>query len=159
MSTATAYIGMGANLGDAKATLTAAIEALRRTAGVIDAQSSSFYCSDPVDAPGPPYVNAVAKLTTTLAPLPLLQTLRAIEAQHGRERHFRNAPRTLDLDLLLYDELKFSTPTLVVPHPRMHLRAFVLKPLTELGALNTVIQDRPLADWLAACQEQPCEPI
>lgn len=159
MSIATAYIGLGANLGDARATLTAAIDALRRSSGVIDVKPSSFYGSDPVDAPGPVYVNAAAKLSTTLAPLPLLQVLRSIETQFGRERHFRNAPRTLDLDLLLYDELMLNTPTLVVPHPRMHLRAFVLKPLIDLGAQNAIIQDKSLAQWLTACNDQPCEPI
>lgn len=159
MSTATAYIGMGANLGDAQATLAQALETLRHTAGVIEVHSSHFYRSDPVDAPGPVYVNAVARLTTTLAPLPLLAALRSTETQFGRERHFRNAPRTLDLDLLLYDELEFSTPTLVVPHPRLHLRAFVLKPLIELGAQNTVIEGKKVSDWLTACIEQCCEPI
>ena len=159
MSKASAYIGLGANLGDAPATLAQAIEALRNTPGINHVQSSNLYRSDPVDAPGPAYINAAAKLSTTLAPLALLEVLRGIETQFGRERHFRNAPRTLDLDLLLYDQLEFETLSLTVPHPRMHLRAFVLKPLIELGAQSVVIKNKPLSDWLAACAEQPCTPI
>lgn len=156
MSRATAYIGLGANLGDAKATLVQAIASLQTTNGVFDVQCSSFYQSDPVDAPGPAYVNAVARLSTTLAPLPLLQVLRAIEQQFGRERHFRNAPRTLDLDLLLYDQLEFETPNLIVPHPRMHLRAFVVKPMIELGQAETIVAGKPLSRWLAECADQSC---
>lgn len=156
MSAAVAYIGLGANLGEAQTTLAQAIKALQATSGISEVKGSSFYQSDPVDAPGPVYVNAVARLTTTLAPLPLLDVLRGIEQQFGRERHFRNAPRTLDLDLLLYDALKFETPSLTVPHPRMHLRAFVLKPLIELGQANVMIAGKPLSLWLAQCAEQPC---
>ena len=156
MSAAVAYIGLGANLGEAKATLAQAIQALQATSGISKVQGSSFYQSEPVDAPGPVYVNAVARLTTTLAPLPLLDVLRGIEHQFGRERHFRNAPRTLDLDLLLYDELEFETPSLVVPHPRMHLRAFVLKPLIELGQADAMVVGKPVSSWLAQCADQPC---
>lgn len=159
MSTAIGYIGLGANLGDPKASLTQALKALREAAGVLDVQSSSFFRSDPVDAPGPAYVNAVAKVTTTLAPLPLLEVLRAIETNFGRERHFRNAPRTLDLDLLLYDKLAFSTPTLTVPHPRMHLRAFVIKPLLQLAGPETTLHGQSLDRWLVACSDQACNPI
>lgn len=159
MSFATAYIGLGANLGNAQCTLIEAIDALRNTSGIHTVDSSKFWRSDPVDAPGPAYVNAAAKLSTTLAPLPLLRVLNTIEAEFGRERHFRNAPRTLDLDLLLYDALSFSTPSLTVPHPRMHLRAFVLKPLIELGAADTLVNGKPLKQWLAHCEEQPCSPL
>lgn len=159
MNVATAYIGLGANLGDAQKTLTEATALLRDTTGVRAVQSSSYYRSDPVDAPGPSYVNAVLKVSTTLAPLALLQTLRAIEHQFGRQRHFRNAPRTLDLDILLYDTLAFSTPTLTVPHPRMHLRAFVIKPLVELGQTEALVSGKPIVQWLSSCSDQPCEPL
>ncbi len=159
MSTAIGYIGFGANLGDPKASLTQALKALKESAGILDVASSSFFRSDPVDAPGPAYINAVTKVTTTLAPLPLLDVLRRIETHFGRERHFRNAPRTLDLDLLLYDELAFSTPTLTVPHPRMHLRAFVIKPLLQVADPQMILHGQSLDRWLAACSDQACNPI
>lgn len=159
MSNAIAFIGLGANLGDAQTTLIEAIEALRHTSAIHAVESSSLWRSDPVDAPGPAYINAVAKISTTLAPLPLLQVLNTIEATFGRERHFRNAPRTLDLDLLLYEKLAFSTPTLTVPHPRMHLRAFVIKPLAELGVTDTVVNGQPLTHWFTVCSEQPCSTL
>ncbi len=85
-----------------------------------------------MDAGGPDYLNAVAALDTTLEPEALLQALHAIEAQQGRDRPYHHAPRTLDLDLLLYGERVVHTPRLTVPHPRLHLRAFVLAPLLEL---------------------------
>jgi len=101
----TAYIGLGANLATLhatpRATLTAALAALAATPGVMACVASSFYRSAPVDADGPDYVNAVARLSTTLAPLALLDILQAIEQQHGRTRPYHHAPRTLDLDLLL----------------------------------------------------------
>jgi len=159
MTMAKAYIGLGANLGSAQTTLTDALEALRTNAGIHDVLASRFYHSDPVDAPGPAYVNAVARISTTLAPLPLLQVLRSIEARFGRERHFRNAPRTLDLDLLLYDLLELRTPTLTVPHPRLHQRAFVVKPLIELGEQATVVSGKSLHEWLIDCADQPCAPV
>jgi len=157
MSLATAYIGLGANLGDTEVTLQQAVDAIANSAGVQRTVTSQLYRSDPVDAPGPSYVNAVARVHTSLAPLPLLALLRQIEKQFGRQRHFRNAPRTLDLDLLLYDELAFSTPTLSVPHPRMHVRAFVLKPLIELTEDGRQLKGQSLSDWLAACVDQHCE--
>lgn len=156
MSFATAYVGLGANLGDPAKTLGQALETLAQTPGVLSVRASRLYRSDPVEAPGPAYINAVTRITTTLAPLPLLEALRTIETQFGRERHFRNAPRTLDLDLLTYDKLEFSTPTLTVPHPRMHLRAFVIKPLIELAGQDAVINGQTLEQWLAACLNQPC---
>jgi 2-amino-4-hydroxy-6-hydroxymethyldihydropteridine diphosphokinase len=94
---------------------------------------SSLYRSAPVDAGGPDYLNAVAELDTTLAPLELLHALQRIEQAAGRERPYRNAPRTLDLDLLLYGTLRLDSAELTVPHPRMGERAFVLLPLAELA--------------------------
>lgn len=159
MSGARAYIGFGANLGDMQNTLTEAAQALANAPGVYASKMSRLYRSDPVDAPGPSYINAVLEIHTGLAPLPLLGLLQRIETQFGRQRHFRNAPRTLDLDLLLYDELSFRAPTLTVPHPRMHLRAFVLKPLSELTGDNRRVNGRTLTQWLADCQAQPCAPL
>lgn len=128
-----AYIGLGANLGDARAQVEAALAALEATPGVQLIARSSLYRSAPVDAGGPDYVNAAAAIDTTLEPHVLLQALQAIEDRFGRERPYRNAPRTLDLDLLLYGVLQFSDPVLTLPHPRLHLRAFVLQPLAELA--------------------------
>ena len=129
-----AFVGLGANLGDARATLRWAIDTLEHNPGVRVLQSSSFYRSAPVDASGPDFINAVAKIATTLNAMALLQTLQAIEHAAGRERPYRNAPRTLDLDLLLYGQAQIDSPTLTVPHPRMHQRAFVLVPLAEIAS-------------------------
>lgn len=127
-----AFIGLGANLGDARATLDAALAALQRLPRTEWLGRSSFYRTAPVDASGPDYLNAVAVLRTELSPQELLAALQAIEQAHGRERPYRNAPRTLDLDLLLYGSQLVDTPALQLPHPRMHQRAFVLAPLLEI---------------------------
>lgn len=129
---AQAWIGLGANLGDARAALAGAVQAMGRLAGTQVLRVSSLYRSAPVDATGPDYLNAVAELRTTLAPQALLQALQALELAAGRERPYRNAPRTLDLDVLLYGSQSIATPTLTVPHPRLWERAFVLLPLAEL---------------------------
>jgi 2-amino-4-hydroxy-6-hydroxymethyldihydropteridine diphosphokinase len=128
-----AYIGLGANLGDAGATLAAAFNALEALPDSELVQRSSVYRSAPIDSSGPDYLNAVVRLRTALGAHELLAQLQSIERSHGRERPYRNAPRTLDLDLLLYGEQLIHTPTLVVPHPRAHERAFVLAPLGEIA--------------------------
>jgi 2-amino-4-hydroxy-6-hydroxymethyldihydropteridine diphosphokinase len=128
-----AYVGIGANLGDARANVD---DALARLAGLPASRllrASSHYRSAPIDSSGDDYVNAVACLDTELDAHQLLAALHAIEQAHGRERPYRNAPRTLDLDLLLYGGQAIDTPTLSVPHPRMHERAFVLAPLLEIA--------------------------
>ncbi|MBS0293564.1 MAG: 2-amino-4-hydroxy-6-hydroxymethyldihydropteridine diphosphokinase [Proteobacteria bacterium] len=129
---ASAWIGLGANLGDARTALQNALRALAALPGSRLVQVSSLYRSAPVDAGGPDYLNVVAELQTALAPLDLLHALQAIELAAGRERPYRNAPRTLDLDLLLYGEQSIDGAELTVPHPRMWQRAFVLLPLAEL---------------------------
>lgn len=128
-----AWIGLGANLGDVRAALRAAVQAMAALPGTRVLRVSSLYRSAPVDAGGPDYLNAVAELETTLAPLDLLHALQAIEQAAGRERPYRNAPRTLDLDLLLYGAKQLDGAELTVPHPRMGERAFVLLPLAELA--------------------------
>jgi 2-amino-4-hydroxy-6-hydroxymethyldihydropteridine diphosphokinase len=129
-----AWVGIGANLGDARANVLDAIERLTRLPGARLLHTSSLYRTAPIDSSGDDYVNAVASLDTALDAHALLQALFAIEQAHGRERPYRNAPRTLDLDLLLYgDQVIDDAPTLVVPHPRMHERAFVLAPLAEVA--------------------------
>jgi 2-amino-4-hydroxy-6-hydroxymethyldihydropteridine diphosphokinase len=145
-----AWIGIGANLGDARANVLDAIERLARLPGARLVQASSLYRTAPIDSSGDDYVNAVAALDTTLDAHALLQALLAIEQAHGRERPYRNAPRTLDLDLLLYgDEIIDDAPTLIVPHPRMHERAFVLAPLAEVSP-DLVIPGRGAVSALLA---------
>ena len=150
-----AWIGVGANLGDARANVLDAIDRLARLPGARLVQASSLYRTAPIDSSGDDYVNAVASLDTDLDAHALLQALFAIEQAHGRERPYRNAPRTLDLDLLLFgDEIIIDTPTLIVPHPRMHERAFVLAPLAEV-APDLVIPGRgPVASLLAGVGDQ-----
>ena len=129
-----AWVGIGANLGDARANVLDAIARLARLPGARLVQASSLYRTAPIDSSGDDYVNAVAQLDTALDAHALLQALLAIEQAHGRERPYRNAPRTLDLDLLLYgDQVIDDAPTLIAPHPRMHERAFVLAPLAEVA--------------------------
>lgn len=128
-----AYIGLGANLGDARATVLAAAAELAATAGVLATRLSPLYRTRPLEAHGPDYVNAVLAVHTTLSPAALWQRMQAIEQAHGRERPYRNAPRTLDLDLLLYNHTTLHTAALIVPHPRLHQRAFVLQPLADLA--------------------------
>lgn len=144
---ALAYIGLGANLGDRGQALALAVHAMAQLTGTQVAAVSSLYVSAPVDAGGPDYLNAVAALHTTLAPLELLHALQAIELAAGRERPYRNAPRTLDLDVLLYGDLQLNTPELTVPHPRIAERAFVLQPLAELAPAHvTAAQLAAVAD-------------
>ncbi len=128
-----AYIGVGANLGDRVSTIEAALDAIAALPRTRLVARSSLYASAPVDADGDDYVNAVAQVSTGLDPHALLAALQAIEARHGRTRSHRNAPRTLDLDLLLHGGESIDTPTLVVPHPRIAERAFVLLPLAEVA--------------------------
>ena len=127
------FVGLGANLGDAAATVQAAFDALDALPGTHCVARSSLYRTAPVDAAGPDYINAVAELRSMLEPELLLAALQAVEARFGRERPYRHAPRTLDLDLLLYGVRRIATPTLTLPHPRLHERAFVVTPLAEIA--------------------------
>jgi len=151
-----AYIGVGANLGDATAAVLAAIERLRSLGTV---RASGLYRSAPVDADGPAFINAVAAIDTLLGPHDLLAALQAIEAEFGRQRPFRHAPRTLDLDLLLHGDAVCAGPGLTLPHPRLHLRAFVLRPLLELAPQLQVPRLGLLRERLAACGGQSIEPL
>lgn len=128
-----AYIGLGANLGDACGSVRLAMKAIADTEGVEVEQESSLYASAPVESSGPDYVNAVVAVRTVLTAPALLAQLQAIELRAGRERPYRNAPRTLDLDLLLYGQATVHSAALWVPHPRMGERAFVLLPLHEIA--------------------------
>lgn len=142
-----AYIGLGANLGQPSQAVLAAMEAIAALPGVQLTQRSNLYGSAPVDAGGGDYVNAVVQVHTQLSPHALLQALHGIEQAAGRARPYRNAPRTLDLDVLLYGTQHVQDAVLTVPHPRMTERAFVLRPLAELApALVSPEQLQAVAD-------------
>ena len=126
-------IALGSNLGDSLAILEAALETLAQTPGIIVKAKSSWYKTAPVGPPQPDYLNGCALLEVQLTPKELLETLLTIETQFGRTRNSRWGPRTLDLDLLLYNDLILDTATLQLPHPRMRQRAFVLVPLAEIA--------------------------
>jgi 2-amino-4-hydroxy-6-hydroxymethyldihydropteridine diphosphokinase len=148
-----AYIGLGANLGDARATLQRAAHEIAHIPEIGEFTLSPLYRTAPVDSSGPDYINAAASLQTTLTAAQLLGALQRIELEHGRLRPYRNAPRTLDLDLLLFGGQIIEEPDLIVPHPRMHERAFVLKPLHDLAPTLCLAQGS-LSDLLAACSGQ-----
>ena len=146
-------VALGANLGDAVATVQ---QALRDVAALPETRlfkASSLYRSAPYEAQGPDFINAVALVHTQLSPLALLHALQALELQCGRERPFKNAPRTLDLDIIFYADVVLATPELTLPHPRWQERAFVLQPLAE------VLPGRLSAAQLAAVQGQAIERI
>ena len=128
-----ALVALGANLGDARATLRAAGEALAHLPSTQVIARSSLYRTAPVEATGPDFYNAVVCLKTGLAALDLLDALQAIELDFGRQRPFRNAPRTLDLDVLTYGDEQLHSDRLTIPHPRLHQRAFVLRPLLDVA--------------------------
>jgi 2-amino-4-hydroxy-6-hydroxymethyldihydropteridine diphosphokinase len=129
-----AYVGIGSNLDDPRAHVLQAFTELDELPHTRVVKKSSLYRSAPVGyAAQADFVNAVAQLETGLPAERLLGELQEIEARHGRKRSFPNAPRTLDLDLLLYGEAALSLPQLEIPHPRLHERAFVLRPLLEIS--------------------------
>jgi 2-amino-4-hydroxy-6-hydroxymethyldihydropteridine diphosphokinase len=133
-----AVIGIGANLGDARLSVEQAILRLAQLPQTDLTAQSSLFLTAPVDAQGDDYVNAVVELSTGLEPLVLLGALQELELAFGRERPYRNAPRTLDLDLLLYGDQQIEHEHLTVPHPRMTERAFVLLPLLQLDPFITI---------------------
>lgn len=141
-------VAFGANLGDARATVLQAIQDVGALATTQLQKASSLYASAPFEATGPEFVNAVAIYSTNLLPLDLLDALQNLENRAGRERPFPNAPRTLDLDLIWYDDLVLDSPRLTLPHPRWRERAFVLVPLAE------ICPDQVKAEWLMQVTEQ-----
>jgi 2-amino-4-hydroxy-6-hydroxymethyldihydropteridine diphosphokinase len=129
-----AYVGLGSNLDQPENQVEQALLELDRLPHSRLVGRSSLYRSAPVGFAGQPdFINAVARLETGLPAERLLSDLQGIESRHGRTRSFANAPRTLDLDLLLFEKLQLRTPRLTLPHPRMHERAFVLVPLVEIS--------------------------
>lgn len=151
--TVTAFVALGANLGDAAGAVRAAMDAIGGLPGTRLVRRSSLYRSAPVDSSGPPYINAVVEVATTLTAPALLHELKAVENRAGRLRPYRNAPRTLDLDILLFGTASITSASLTVPHPRMDGRAFVLQPLAEIAP------QRVAPDALARVRDQDCVPL
>lgn len=145
-----AFIALGSNLQNPQAQVERALQTIANTAKIKLIKASSLYKTAPVGYENQPdFINAVVEIETDLSPLALLQKLLEIETQHGRERPFPNAPRILDLDVLLYEGIATNTPELTLPHPRMHLRGFVMLPLAEI-APKISIGNHGFADDLAS---------
>jgi 2-amino-4-hydroxy-6-hydroxymethyldihydropteridine diphosphokinase len=150
----TAYVGIGSNLNDPRTQVLQAFTELDGLPHTRVVKKSSLYRSAPMGhAAQPDFVNAVARLETGLPAERLLAELQAVETRHGRQRSFANAPRTLDLDILLFGNATIQSGALTVPHPRMHERAFVLKPLLEIAP------QLPFTAQLDACADQQVERI
>jgi 2-amino-4-hydroxy-6-hydroxymethyldihydropteridine diphosphokinase len=142
-----AFIALGSNLQQPARQVADAVREIDRTDGTRVTARSSLYRTSPVGyLDQPDFVNAVIAVETRLPPRELLGALLAIERAHGRERDFPNAPRTLDLDILLYDGETVREPGLTIPHPRMHERAFVLKPLAEIAPGLVLAEHGPVRD-------------
>lgn len=147
----TAYVALGANLGDARAAVLQAVQGIASLPSTSLVRRSSLYRTAPVDSTGPDYINAVVEVATGLNPQRLLLELQKLEQAAGRERPYPNASRTLDLDILLYGDARVDSPTLCIPHPRMLARAFVLVPLAEIAP------SRVGSDQLQAVSDQPVQ--
>ena len=157
----TAYIGLGANQGDMVESLKAAFDSLRSLEQSELVAVSPFYKSAPIDAPGPDFVNAVARLETSLEPYGLLLHLLDIELMLGRKRRGqgqkKNSPRNVDLDLLLLGDMIIQSTPLTLPHPRLHQRAFVLKPLLALSPEILIPGQGAASDFLLPLSDQRVE--
>ncbi|RDK12298.1 2-amino-4-hydroxy-6-hydroxymethyldihydropteridine diphosphokinase [Cupriavidus lacunae] len=154
-----AFIGIGANLGDARQAIKDAIVCLAQQVGITVLARSSLYRTAPVDAGGDDYYNAVVKVQTSFTAAQLLRICHHIEDQFGRERPFHNAPRTLDLDLLLFGDEQHDDEHLTVPHPRLTERAFTLVPLLELDAALAIPGRGRAADYLAGVGAQRIDKV
>lgn len=154
------FIGLGSNLGESREQLRLALADIGQLPGTRLMACSSFYRSAPVGyLDQPDFLNAVVRVETRLEPRVLLAALLEVEHRHGRERTFLNAPRTLDLDVLLYDDLQIHEHGLTIPHPQMHLRAFVLQPLLEIAPDCTIpaVGEARLA--MRQCMDQVLEKL
>jgi 2-amino-4-hydroxy-6-hydroxymethyldihydropteridine diphosphokinase len=156
----TAFIGLGSNQGDIVEALNSAIDSLRSIEQTEFSAVSPYYRSAPIDAPGPDYLNAVVKVETALEPYALLLHLLDIELMLGRKRRGlkKNAPRNVDLDLLLVGDMIIQSTPLTLPHPRLHLRAFVLRPLVDLAPEIRIPGQGPAAAFRDAVDDQKIEP-
>ncbi|HEY0562471.1 MAG TPA: 2-amino-4-hydroxy-6-hydroxymethyldihydropteridine diphosphokinase [Methylophilus sp.] len=152
---AIAYIALGSNLKQPAQQVKNALEALHTLLESQVLQASSLYQTAPLGYDNQPdFINAVASVETQLEPQALLDALLAIEQQFGRERPFANAPRVLDLDLLLYAQVEMQTPTLTLPHPRMHERGFVMLPLAEIAPELILPNGMSVVELVSQCQQQ-----
>jgi 2-amino-4-hydroxy-6-hydroxymethyldihydropteridine diphosphokinase len=153
-----AYIGLGSNLADPVAQVVHALNALDALPQTRLLKKSSLYRSAPVGyLDQPDFINAVAQIETGLTPRALLDALLALELECGRTREFKDAPRTLDLDVLMYDDKIHHEHGLTVPHPQMHLRAFVLQPLLEIAPDCIIPGVGAAAQAMTACAGQQLE--
>lgn len=151
----TAFIALGSNLDNPIDTVQAAIQTIASQPSITLTKASSLYRTAPVGLAGQPdFINAVIAVETDLAPDDLLTTLLNIEAEFGRVRREKNGPRTLDLDVLLYDQVTLHHDHLTIPHPRLHLRAFVLVPLAEIAPNLTLPGRGTVGAWLPAVANQ-----
>ena len=150
-----AFIALGSNLKDPQAQVECALQTIRNTPNIKLIKASSLYKTAPVGYNNQPdFINAVAEIETELSPLDLLHSLLDIENQYGRERSFPNAPRVLDLDVLLYEDVAIDTPELTLPHPRMHTRGFVMLPLAEIAPKINIGNDGYADELAAKCDNQ-----
>lgn len=149
-------VALGANLGEPLATLRKVVSEIEASPDFSEVKVSPFYDTSPVESSGPDYVNAVLTAKTDLAPKEVLHRLQKLEIRYGRVRPAGvvNAPRTLDLDVLLYDDLQSDDPELILPHPRMTGRLFVLVPLADLAGEDTLLEGRTLAEWIATVRRK-----
>lgn len=149
-------VALGANLGEPLATLRKVVSEFEASPDFSEVKVSPFYDTSPVESSGPDYVNAVLTAKTELAPKEVLHRLQKLEIRYGRVRPAGvvNAPRTLDLDVLLYDDLQSDDPELILPHPRMTGRLFVLVPLADLAGEDTLLEGRTLAEWIATVRRK-----
>jgi len=156
-----AYVALGANLGDPLKALPEVIEVIDGVDGITVTGRSRFYSTAPIDSSGPDYTNAVIRIETTIDPEALLQVLLSIEKDFGRKRPVgvHNAPRTMDLDLLLYGEVVMASETLILPHPRMHERAFVLVPLADIDDTVEIALKGRVKDLLPTVADQMIRPL
>ena len=155
----TAYLGIGANLGDAVSTVQHAIARLRQIADTRVSAESSLFRTAPIDAQGNDYINAVVQIETRLPAQQLLQELQAVEQEFGRERPYLNAPRTLDLDILLYGNEKIDSSSLTVPHPRLTQRAFALIPLLQIDPMTVIPGKGPAHQFVLTVAGQAIQRI
>lgn len=152
---ARAYIALGSNLRDPVQEVRQAMVELGTLPGTRVVRPSSLYRTAPLGYDDQPdFINAVAEIETSLEPVALLRAILALETQHGRERPFTNAPRVLDLDLLLYDQVSMNSQELTLPHPRMHERGFVLLPLAEIAPDLQLADHGKVMDLAAQCADQ-----
>jgi 2-amino-4-hydroxy-6-hydroxymethyldihydropteridine diphosphokinase len=155
-----AYVGIGSNLDDPRTHVLQALRELDELPHTRVVKKSSLYRSAPIGYEAQPdFVNAVAQIETGLPAERLLAELQEIEARHRRTRSFANAPRTLDLDVLLFGNAELDSPGLKIPHPRMHERAFVLKPLVEISPEATIPGRGAATVLLGNCENQETERI